>query len=101
MDNQILLEQGKTPFENNDLRSSNGIMLLYRYRIIMVIMELLQKILLKTVPKGVKIFFSGAISQHQNARTEHSIKSIMYMSCTFMGNTSLNWADTGVDDILL
>jgi len=45
--------------------------------------------------------FSGVGAQHQNARAERAIQTIMYMARTFMVHTSLHWTDHGADDIAL
>jgi hypothetical protein len=39
--------------------------------------------------------------QHQNARAERAIQTIMFMACSFMVHASLHWTDQGLDDILL
>jgi hypothetical protein len=45
--------------------------------------------------------FSGVGAQHQNARAERSIQTIMYMARTFMLHVSLHWTEHGVDDLSL
>ena len=45
--------------------------------------------------------FSGVGAQHQNARAERAIQSIMYMARSFMVHSSLHWTDRGSDDISL
>ena len=45
--------------------------------------------------------FSGVGAQHQNARAEHSIQTIMYMARTFMLHTALHWSKYGVDNLSL
>ncbi len=45
--------------------------------------------------------FSGVGAQHQNARAEHAIQTIMFMAHSFMVHSSLHWTDRGSDDILL
>jgi hypothetical protein len=44
---------------------------------------------------------SGVGAQHQNARAERAIQTIMFMACIFMVHASLHWTDQGLDDILL
>jgi hypothetical protein len=51
--------------------------------------------------KGQRQSFSGVGAQHQNARAEHAIQTIMFMACSFMVHASLHWTDRGLDDILL
>ena len=43
----------------------------------------------------------GVGSQHQNARAEQSIQTMMYMARMFMVHTLLHWIDYGVDDLSL
>lgn len=45
--------------------------------------------------------FSGVGAQHQNARAERAIQTIMYMARTFMVHVSLHWTSNGADDISL
>ncbi len=45
--------------------------------------------------------FSGVGAQHQHARAERAIQTIMYMARTFMVNASLHWTDCGSDDLSL
>jgi hypothetical protein len=45
--------------------------------------------------------FSGIIAQHQNARAERAIKTIMYMARTFMVHASLHWTERSSDDLSL
>jgi hypothetical protein len=45
--------------------------------------------------------FSGVGAQHQNARAERAIQTIMYMARTFMVHALLHWTDRGSDDISL
>ena len=45
--------------------------------------------------------FSDVGAQHQNARAEQAIQTIMYMARTFMVHASLHWTDQGSDDISL
>ncbi len=51
--------------------------------------------------KGQSQSFSGVGAQHQNARAERAIQTIMYMARTFMVHASLHWTDRGSDDISL
>ncbi len=51
--------------------------------------------------KGQSQSFSGVGAQHQNARAERAIQTIMYMARTFMFRASLHWADRGSDDLSL
>jgi len=51
--------------------------------------------------KGQSQSFSGASAQHQNARAERAIQTIMYMARTFMVHASLHWTDRGSDDLSL
>jgi hypothetical protein len=43
--------------------------------------------------KGQSQSFSGVGAQHQNARAEHAIKTIMYMTRRFMVHSSLHRTD--------
>jgi len=45
--------------------------------------------------------FSGVGTQHQNARAEHLIQTIMYMARTFMLYVALHWSESHVDDLSL
>ena len=49
--------------------------------------------------KGQSQSFSGVGAQHQNARAERAIQTIMYMAWTFMVHASLHWTDRGSDDL--
>ncbi len=51
--------------------------------------------------KGQSQSFSGVGAQHQNARAERAIQTIMYMAQTFMVHASLHWTDHGSDDLSL
>jgi len=51
--------------------------------------------------KGRSQSFSGVGVQHQNARAERAIQTIMYTARKFMVHTSFHWSDRGVDDISL
>lgn len=51
--------------------------------------------------KGQKQSFSGVGAQHQNARAERSIQTIMYMARHFLLHVSLHWTNDGVDDLSL
>jgi hypothetical protein len=51
--------------------------------------------------KGQTQFFSGLSAQHQNARAEWAIQTIMYMAQTFMVHALLYWTDCGLDDLSL
>jgi len=51
--------------------------------------------------KGQSQSFSGVGAQHQNARAERAIQTIMFMAHSFMVHSSLHWTDQGSDDILL
>ena len=51
--------------------------------------------------KGQTQSFSGVGGQHQNAKAERAIQTIMYMARTFMVHASLHWTEQGVDDISL
>ena len=42
--------------------------------------------------KGQTQSFSGVGAQHQNARAELAIQTIMYMARTFMIHSSLHWS---------
>jgi len=44
---------------------------------------------------------AGVDAQHQNARAERAIQTIMYMARTFMVHASLHWTDRGSDDLSL
>jgi hypothetical protein len=43
--------------------------------------------------KGQSQSFSGVGAQHQNARAERAIQTIMYMARCFMVHSSLHWTD--------
>jgi hypothetical protein len=43
--------------------------------------------------------FLGVGAQHQNARAERVIQTIMYMAQTFLVHSSLHWSEQGSDDI--
>ena len=45
--------------------------------------------------------FSGVGAQHQNARAERAIQTIMHMARTFMIHVSLHWNECGVDNLSL
>jgi hypothetical protein len=45
--------------------------------------------------------FLGVGAQHQNAKAERAIQTVMYMARTFMVHASLHWTEHGVDDISL
>jgi hypothetical protein len=45
--------------------------------------------------------FSGIGAQHQNARAEHAIQTIMYMAQTFKIHASLHWTGRGSGDLSL
>ena len=51
--------------------------------------------------KGQTQSFSGVGAQHQNAKAERAIQTVMYMARTFMVHASLHWTEHGVDDITL
>ncbi len=51
--------------------------------------------------KGQSQFFSRVGAQHQNARAERAVQTIMFMAHSFMVHFSLHWTDQGSDDILL
>jgi hypothetical protein len=51
--------------------------------------------------KGQSQSFSGVGAQHQNARAEQAIQTIMYMARTFMVHASLHWTEHGSDDLSL
>ena len=51
--------------------------------------------------KGQGLSFSGVGAQHQNARAERAIQTIMYMARTFMVHASLHWSERGSDDLSL
>jgi len=51
--------------------------------------------------KGQSQSFSSVGAQHQNARAECAIQTIMYMARCFMVHSSLCWTDRGSDDISL
>ena len=51
--------------------------------------------------KGQTQIFSGVGAQHQNARAERAIQTIIYMACIFMIHSALPWTDIEVDDLSL
>ena len=51
--------------------------------------------------KGQSQSFSGVGTQHQNARAERAIQTIMYMARTFMVHATLHWTERGSDDLSL
>jgi len=51
--------------------------------------------------KGQSQSFSGVGAQHQNARAERAIQTIMYMAWTFIVHASLHWTERGSDDLSL
>jgi hypothetical protein len=51
--------------------------------------------------KGQNQSFFGVGAQHQNARAERAIQTIMYMARTFMVHASLHWTERGSDDLSL
>jgi len=51
--------------------------------------------------KGKSQSFSGVGAQHQNARAERAIQTIMYMARTLMVHASLHWTERGSDDLSL
>ena len=51
--------------------------------------------------KDQKQTFSGVGAQHQNARAERAIQTIMYMARTFMLHVALHWDEYHVDDLSL
>jgi hypothetical protein len=51
--------------------------------------------------KHQKQTFSGVGAQHQNAKAERAIQTIMWMARTFMLHVSLHWTEYGVDNIAL
>ena len=51
--------------------------------------------------KNQKQSFSGVGAQHQNARAERAIQTIMYMARTFLLHVSLHWTEYKVDDLSL
>ncbi len=51
--------------------------------------------------KNQEQLFSGVGAQHQNARAERSIQTIMYMARTFMLHVAFDWSDYHVDDLSL
>jgi transposase InsO family protein len=56
---------------------------------------------LECVEKGQTQSFSGVGAQHQNAKAERAIQTVMYMARTFVVHTSLHWMEHGVDGISL
>ena len=51
--------------------------------------------------KGQTQSFSGVGAQHQNARAEYVIQTIMYIDSNFMVQSSLHWSERGSDDLYL
>jgi len=51
--------------------------------------------------KSQKQTFSGVGAQHQNAKAERAIQTVMWMARTFMLHVSLHWTERGVEDIAL
>ena len=51
--------------------------------------------------KVQKQSFSGVGAQHQNAKAERAIQTIMWMARSFMLHVSLHWTERGVDDVSL
>ncbi len=51
--------------------------------------------------KGQSQSFSGVGAQHQNARAEQAIQTIMYMARTLMVHASLHWTERGSDNLSL
>ena len=49
--------------------------------------------------KGQTQSFSGVGAQHQNARAERAIQTVMYVVCSFMVHSSLHWSDRKADRI--
>lgn len=45
--------------------------------------------------------FSGVGAQHQNAKAERAIQTVMWMARSFMLHVSMHWSERGVDDIAL
>ena len=103
VENQILLGAGETIlsksqlgewlwelacFEINHLRSDSGVFIAEEFR-------------QDCSENNQTQSFSGVGAQHQNARAERSIQTIMYMARTFMLHVSLHWTDCGVDDLSL
>ena len=74
--------------EINHLRSDNGVFIAEEFR-------------QDCSDKNQTQSFSGVGAQHQNARAERAIQTIMYMARTFMLHVSLHWTDRGVDDLAL
>ena len=51
--------------------------------------------------KYQKQSFSGVGAQHQNAKAERDIQTIMWMARTFMLHVSIRWTEREVDTIAL
>ncbi len=51
--------------------------------------------------KGQTQFFSVVGAQHQNARAERAIQTIMWMACSFILHVLMRRDERGVDDISL
>ena len=51
--------------------------------------------------KGQTQSFSGVGAQHQNARAERAIQTIMWMARTFILHVAMRWSERGVDNIAL
>ena len=51
--------------------------------------------------KNQKQSFSGVGAQHQNAKAERAIQTIMWMARSFMLHVSLHWTERKVDDLAL
>jgi hypothetical protein len=66
-----------------------------------MVFSLLRNIHLEWKEKGQSQSFSGVGAQHQNARAEHAIQTIMFMAHSFMVHASLHWTGRGLDGILL
>ena len=74
--------------EINHIRSDNGVFVADEFRN-------------DCAEKHQSQSFSGVGAQHQNARAERAIQTIMYMARTFMLHVSLHWTERGVDDLSL
>ena len=48
-----------------------------------------------------RVSFSGVGAQHQNSEAERAIQTVMYMACSFMIHTALNWGEHASDNIKL
>ena len=49
--------------------------------------------------KGQSQSFSGVGAQHQNARAERAIQTIMWMARSFILHIAIRWSERGVNDI--